>query len=87
MNEEGEKMSSVEPRFPFCYLEKKREIIYILELEKSLLILFKSELRGGGIGRRKGLKIPRRFAYVPVRVRPSALSLYLTPLKSAIYNK
>ena len=29
--------------------------------------------RGGGIGRRKGLKIPRIFISVPVRLRPSAL--------------
>jgi hypothetical protein len=28
--------------------------------------------RGGGIGRRKGLKIPRTFKSVPVRFRPSA---------------
>jgi hypothetical protein len=31
--------------------------------------------RGGGIGRRKGLKIPRIFISVPVRLRPSALIL------------
>ena len=30
-----------------------------------------------GIGRRKGLKIPRWLSNVPVRVRPSALSLGL----------
>ena len=29
--------------------------------------------RGGGIGRRKGLKIPCSFMDVPVRARPSVL--------------
>jgi hypothetical protein len=47
----------------FIYLnEKKAASIYLLE-----------HSRGGGIGRRKGLKIPRWVTNVPVRVRPSAL--------------
>jgi hypothetical protein len=46
----------------FIYLnEKKAASIYPLE-----------NGRGGGIGRRKGLKIPRWVTNVPVRVRPSA---------------
>ena len=54
-------------------IEKSCEIIYILEWEKNCLTYSGKICRGGGIGRRKGLKIPRRVTYVPVRVRPSAL--------------
>ncbi len=55
-------------------------------MRKSCLTCSGKICRGGGIGRRKGLKIPRRVTYVPVRVRPSAynnLPLSWKPKKSA----
>ncbi len=46
-----------------------------LYFEYQITLTFLRSCRGGGIGRRKGLKIPRKLASVPVRVRPSALLL------------
>ena len=37
---------------------------------------FVMDCPGGGIGRRKGLKIPREVTLVPVRLRPRAPFLY-----------
>ena len=39
---------------------------------------------GGGIGRRKGLKIPRKVTFVPVRFRPRAIFIMINSLPSHI---
>jgi hypothetical protein len=59
------------------HIEKREEIIYILGGQTQSLKTPDPMCRGGGIGRRKGLKIPRWVTNVPVRVRPSAFFIPL----------